>query len=116
MVYQRAHAYFCPDIYDFVETEMDIPPATVLGRVRRSIQIIFQKSRPYLEHKFKYPIAGASIDEVQLFTVASGLQRIHDSAPNSQDSEALFWLCGRLRVAWTLALHHYSTCLTGFFG
>jgi hypothetical protein len=88
-VYQRAHAYFCPEVYDFIRQKMDIMPATTLGRVRRSIQIILQKSRPYLEDNFEASIAKTRLDEVQLSTAASALQRIHDSAPNSQHSEAL---------------------------
>jgi len=88
-VYQRVHAYFCPYIDDIMSSDMDITPATALGRVRRSIQIILHKSRPYPEDNFKTPIAGTELDEVQLSTVASALKRIHDSAPDSQDSEAL---------------------------
>jgi len=88
-VYQRVHAYLCPDIYDFVSSDMDITPATALGRVRRSIQIILLKSRPYPEDKFKTQIVGTQMDEVQLSTVASALKRIHDSAPDSQHSDAL---------------------------
>jgi hypothetical protein len=71
-VYQRAHGYFYP--HDFSSLEMDITPATVLGRVRRSIHITLQKSRPYLEHSFEVPIAETRMDEVQLSTVASALQ------------------------------------------
>jgi hypothetical protein len=90
-VYQRAHAYFYPYPYDFVGPRMDIIPATVLGRIRRSIRIFLLKWRPYLERNFETPIAGIAIDEVHLSTVASALQRIHDSAPISQHSEALHW-------------------------
>jgi hypothetical protein len=103
MVYQRAHAYFCPGIDYFTRPYMDITPATVLGRVRRSIQIILQKSRPYLEHNFKYPIAETPMDEVQLPTAASALQRIHDSAPNSQHSEALQWSVWQVAGSATLS-------------
>jgi len=88
-VYQRVHAYFCPDIYGLMRSDMDITPATALGRVRRSIQIILLKSRPYPENNFQTPIAETQSDEVQPSTVASALKRIHDSAPDSQDSEAL---------------------------
>jgi len=90
-VYRRVHAYFCPERYAFSFADMDIMPATALGRVRRSIQIILQKSRPYPETVFEIPIAEAIVDGVHLPTVASALQRIHDSAPNSQHSEALQW-------------------------
>ena len=48
-VYQHVHAYFCPSINDFISKTMDTTPATALGRVRRDIQIILQKTRPYLE-------------------------------------------------------------------
>ena len=88
-VYRRAHAYFCPKYYFFKFPDMDSSPATALGCVRRFIQIILHKSRPYLEKDFAKPIEGGSVDEVQLSTTASALQRIHDSAPDSQHSEAL---------------------------
>jgi hypothetical protein len=104
-VYKRAHAYFCPQIYDFVDLQLDITPATALGRVRgsiRSIQIILQKSRPYLEHNFEVPIARTRLDEVQLSTVASALQRIHESAPNSPHSEALHWAVWQVAGSMTL--------------
>ncbi len=68
---------------------MDNTPATALGRVRRHIQIFLQKSRLYLEQDFVEPITATTMDEVQLFTAGSALQRIHDSAPNSQQSGAL---------------------------
>jgi len=63
----------------------------VLGRVHRSVQIILQKSRPYPEKTFECPVAETPMDEVQLSTAASALQRIHDSVPDSQRSEALQW-------------------------
>ena len=88
-VYQRAHAYFCPEDYYFVFPYMDVTPATALGRVGRFIQIILDKSRPYLEKHFEDSAEGATMDEVHLSTVASALQRIHDNAPDSQHSEAL---------------------------
>jgi hypothetical protein len=100
-VYQRVHGYFSP--YSYVNPKMDIPPATALGRIRRSIQIILQRSRPYLEHTFESPIAGTPMDEVQLSTVASALQRIHDSAPNSQHSEALHWSVWQVAGSATLS-------------
>jgi hypothetical protein len=99
-VYQRTHSYLCPVIYYFVNPEMDITPTTALGRVRRSIQIFLQKSRPYLENNFEYP---TRMDEVQLSTVASALQRIHDSAPNSQYSEALQWSVWEVAGSTTLS-------------
>jgi hypothetical protein len=90
-VYQRVHAYFRLLFYDIQFQEMDITPATALGRVRRSIQIFLHNSHPYLEKGFEEPIANTIMDEVQPSTVASALQRIHDSAPNSQHSDALCW-------------------------
>ena len=88
-VYHRVHIYFCPFIYDFMRSDMDITPSTALGRARRSIQIILHKSRPYPENVFRIPIVEIQVDEVQLSTVASALKRIHDGAPDSQHSEAL---------------------------
>jgi len=87
-VYQR-YTHFHRNFYDFLSPDMDITPATALGRVRRSIQVILLKSRPYPENNFTTQIAGTRMDEVQLSTVASALKRIHDSAPDSQHSEAL---------------------------
>ena len=90
-VYQHMHAYFCPNIEFFLSEAMDTTPATALGRVHRRIQIFLQKSRPYPEKDFVEPISATAVDEVQLSTAALALQRIHDSAPNSQHSEALHW-------------------------
>jgi hypothetical protein len=96
-VYQHAHNYFCS--YDFLDLDMD---TTLLGRVRRSFQIILQKSRPYRENKFEYPIVKAAMDEVQLSTGASTLERIHNSAPNSQHSEAMQWSVWQVAGSATL--------------
>ena len=90
MMYRRAHAYFCPDIDHFQYPEMDITPETVLGRAHRAIQIILLKTLPYLEKDFEDSIAEITVDEVQLSMVASAVQRISDSAPNYQQSKALF--------------------------
>jgi hypothetical protein len=90
-MYRHVHTYFCPSINDFVSETMDITSSTALDRVRRHIQIILQKSRPYLEKDFVEPIAAATMDEVQLSTAASALQRLYESAPNSQQSEPLQW-------------------------
>ena len=102
-VYQHAHAYFRPEFYHLVVPEMDITPATALGRVRRSIQIILYKSRPYLEKHFESLITHTTTDEVQLSTVASALQRIHDSAPDSQHGEALQWSAWQVAGSATLS-------------
>ena len=88
-VYQYLHAYLCPGIHKFISQSMGTTPVTTLGRVRRGIQVILQKSRPYLEKDFVEPITAITMDEVQLLTAASALKRIHDSAPDSQYSEAL---------------------------
>ena len=90
-VYQHVHAYFCPSIGYFLSNAMDTTPSTTLGRVHRNIQIVLQKSRPYLEKDFVEPIAANTMDEVQLSIAASALKRIHDSAPNSHYSMALQW-------------------------
>jgi hypothetical protein len=90
-VYRRAHAYFYPEYYHSTLSEMDCMPATVLGSIRWSIRIFLQKSRPYLERKFENPIAEIETDEVHVSTVASALQRIHDSAPMTPHSEVLQW-------------------------
>jgi len=88
-VYRHVHAYFCPSVDDFSSPAMDAAPSTTLGRVRRHIEVMLFKSRPYLEKNFVEPVTAITVDEVQLFTAASALKRIHDSAPNSQHSEAL---------------------------
>src|SRR5258706_7186009 len=102
-MYRRAHAYFCRDIHYFESPAMDMAPETALGRVHRAIQIILQKSRPYLETNFEIPIAETATDEVQLSTVASALRRIHDSAPNSKHSEALLQSVWQVAGAATLS-------------
>jgi len=90
-VYQHMHAYFCPDIDGFLSPDMNITPATALGRLRRHIQIFLQKWRPYLERDFAEPITGTTPDEVQFSTAMSALERIHEGVPNSQHSETLQW-------------------------
>jgi len=88
-VYQRIHAYFCPHVEFLLSRAMDTTPATTLGRIRWHITIFLQKTRPYLENDFVEPISAATLDNVNLSIAASALHRIHDSAPNSQHSEAL---------------------------
>jgi hypothetical protein len=90
-VYQYAHAYFCPGIDDFLSKTMDTTLVTALGRFRLTVQTFLQKSRPYLEKDFVEPIAATTMDVVQLSVAASALQRVHDSAPNSEHSGALQW-------------------------
>jgi hypothetical protein len=103
-VYQRAHAYFSQLYYHTVFPEMDIAPATAMGRVRQAILIILHKSAPYLEKSFEDPITKKTLDEVQLSTVASALQRVYQSAPNSQHSEALHWSVLKIAGSMTLNL------------
>jgi hypothetical protein len=85
--YQVLHAYFCPKVEFFLSPAMDTTPTTALGRVMRNTAIFFWKSRPFRETDFVEPIATTTIDEFQLSTAASALQRIHNSVPNSQHSE-----------------------------
>ena len=80
-IYQYVHAYSCPELDDF-----DMTSGTYLGRFRLQVQIFFQTTRPYLESDFVEPITATTVDDVQLSTAASALQRIHDSVPNSQHS------------------------------
>jgi len=119
-VYQRAHAHFCPGTYHSIFIEMGIPPTpapgrvppifpemgitptTALGRVRRFIQITLIKSRPYLEEDFERPIARIRMGGVQLSIAASALHRIHESAPDSQYSEALQWSVWQVAGSATL--------------
>ena len=90
-VYQHAHAYFFLSINGSLSATLDTIPQTVLGRARRVFQVTFQKTRPHLEKDFAEPISATTVDEIQLSTAASALQRIHDSAPNARQSEALQW-------------------------
>ena len=88
-MYQHVHAYFCPGLDYFLSPNMDTTPVTPFGRLRRRIQISLQKSRPYLEKEFETPINAATLDEFQLSTTTSALQRILDSVPKSQHSELI---------------------------
>ena len=101
-VYQRLHACFCPPPHVFLSGAMDTRPATILGCVRQHIQIFLRKSRPYLEKEFVEQIAATTVDKVQLSAAASALERIHDSAPNSQHSEALQWSVWQVAGSATL--------------
>jgi hypothetical protein len=101
-LYQRAHAHFCPGIIHAVFSETIITPASLLDRIRRLIQVILQKSRPYLEQYFTDSIAETTLDEVQLSIVASVLHRLHESAPDSQHSEALHWSVWQVAGSATL--------------
>ena len=90
-LYQLVHAYLCPPAHVFLSEAMDTTPETALGCVRRYMQIVLHIWRPYLEKDFEEPITATTMDEVQLSTVASTLQRIHESTPNSEHSEELQW-------------------------
>ena len=83
-IYRYVHAFSCPVLDDF-----DMTSGTYLGRFRLHVQIFFQTTRPYLESDFVEPITATTVDDVQLSTAASALQRIHDSVPNSQHSELI---------------------------
>ena len=87
--YRDVHAWFCPGIDYFLSPNMDATPVKAFDRLRRHIQIFLQKTRPYLETEFETPISAATVDEVQLSTTSSALQRILDSVPKSQHSELI---------------------------
>jgi len=101
-VYQRTHAHFCPHVDFLLSRAMDTTPATTLGRTRRHIKIFLQKTRPYQENDFVEPISATTVDNVQLSIAASALHRIHESAPNSQHSEALHWSVWQVAGSTTL--------------
>jgi len=101
-VYQRIHAYFYPHV-DFLRSQaMYTTPATTLGRIRRHINLLLQKTRPYLENDFVEPISATTVDNVQLSIAQSALHRIHESAPDSQHSEALYWSVWQIAGSTTL--------------
>jgi len=87
--YRHVLTYFCQDIHYFLSPRMDTTPASALDRLLRGVQIFLQKLRPYREKDFVDPIGATTVDEVQLSTATSALQRIHDIAPNSRLSEPL---------------------------
>ena len=103
-VYRRVHAYICPHIDYFLSSNMDTPPGTALGRLRRSIQIFLQKSRPFSESDFVDPITATTMDEIQLSIANSALQRVHDSVPNSQHSESVLWSVWQIAGSPTLRM------------
>jgi hypothetical protein len=91
IVYRQVHGYLFRVIHSFSIRAMDAGPETALSRFCRAILIFLRKSRPYSESYFVEPITAPTMDEVQLSTAASALQRIHDNAPDSYHSEALQW-------------------------
>jgi len=101
-VYQRIHAYSCPHVDSPLSRAMNTTPATTPGRIRRHIKTFLQETRPYLENGLVKPISATTIDNVQLSIAASALHRIHESAPNSQHSEALHWSVWQVAGSTTL--------------
>jgi len=101
-VYQRMHAHFCPHVEYFLSQAMDATPTTTLGRIRRHIMIFLQETRPYLENDFVEPVSATTADDVQLYIAALALRRIHESAPDSQHSEALHWSVWQIAGSTTL--------------
>ena len=88
-MYRHVYAHFLPGLDQFLSPNMDTTPAHIFRSLRRRIQIFLQKKRPYLEKEFETPITAATVDEVQLSTTTSALQRILDSVPKSQHSELI---------------------------
>jgi len=68
-----------------------VPVLELLARTLELVGITPSKPRRLSEKIFEKSVADIRRDEVQLSVVASALQRIHDSAPDSQHSEALHW-------------------------
>ncbi len=89
--YQRVHTYFCLDVEDFLREVAFNFPTTTFARWRQNIQIFIRKYRPYPEENLMRPFEEAKMDEVQRLTAASVLERIHNSAPDSPQSESLHW-------------------------
>ena len=90
-LYQRAHTYFCLEEVDFLREVAFNFPTTTLARWRQNIQIFLRKYRPYPEERLMTPFEEAKMDEVQRLTAASALERVHNSAPDSPQSESLYW-------------------------
>ena len=104
-LYQPLHAYFCPALDHFLSPHMDTTPVTRLGSFGRRIQISLQKFRPYSEKEFENPITAATVDEFQLSTASSALQRIHNSVPNSQHSQSIHQSVWQVAGSPALRLH-----------
>ena len=90
-LYQRVHAYFCPEEDDFLREVAFNFPTTAFARWQQIVQIFLRKHRPYPEETFMRPFEEAKMDEVQRLTAASVLERIHNSASDSPQSESLYW-------------------------
>ena len=87
--WRLVHAFICPTLEDFFSPKMDTTPATCCGHFGQSFKILLQKFRPYSEIEFEKTITATTVDEFQLYTAASILQRIHDGVPDSQHSEEI---------------------------
>ena len=87
-LWQFVHAIICPTIDHFLSPNMETIPMFHVN-VHRWIQISLQKFRPYSEKEFETPITATTVDECQLDTAASVLQRIHDNMPNSPHSQLI---------------------------
>ena len=90
-VYRRAHAYFCLEEDEFLREVAFNFPTTVFARWQQNIRVFLRKYRPYLEENFMRPFEETKMDEFQCLTAASALERIHNSAPDSLQSESLHW-------------------------
>ena len=88
-LWRIVHASICPERDQFSSPNMDTAPEAAWGRFCRWFKISLQKLRPYSEKGFETPITAATVDECQLLTAASALQRIHDSVPNSPHSQLI---------------------------
>jgi hypothetical protein len=90
-VYREMHYYLDTSIDHLLLGPMGTGAETALSRFCRVIMMFLHKSRPYSESGFAEPITTTTMDEILFSTAVSTLQRIHDSAPDSQHSEALQW-------------------------
>ena len=103
-LYRRAHAYFCIEEDAFLREVAFNFPTTVLARWRQIVQIFLRKYRPYPEENFMRPFEEAKLDEVQSLTAASVLERIHNGAPDSPQSESLHWSVWHVAGSTTIRL------------
>ena len=104
-LWRLVHAFICPGRDHFLSPNMDDPPETTLGRFRRWFKISLQKLRPYSEKEFETSITATTVDECQLNTAASVLQRIHDSVPNSPHSQLIHQSVWQVAGSSALRIH-----------
>ena len=90
-LYRRVHAYFCQEEDEFLREVVFNFPTTTIARWRQTIYVYLRKYRPYPEETFMRPFEEAKMDEVQRIIAASVLERIHNSASDSPQSESLYW-------------------------